>query len=120
MTQLQSFKELIVWQKSMNLVEKVYRISKNFPQQEQYGLTSQMRRAAVSISSNIAEGYGRKSSKEYGQFYSISYGSLLELHTQILICERLELINLQELTFLMRDVDEISKMLHTMILKAKS
>lgn len=80
-----SFKDLIVWQKSMLLARKIYLATENFPKIEHYGLVSQMRRAAVSIPSNIAEGYGRKSSKEYTQFYSIAYGSLLELETQMIL-----------------------------------
>ncbi len=69
-----SFKDLIVWQKSYKLVLEIYTITKDFPKSEIYGLSHQMRKAAVSISSNIAEGYGRKYKKEYNQFLSIAYG----------------------------------------------
>jgi four helix bundle protein len=78
---IRSYKELIVWQKSIALVKEIYLLTEKLPQSELYGLISQMRRAAISIASNIAEGYGRNSTKEYTQFYSISYGSLLELET---------------------------------------
>jgi len=88
-----SYKELVVWQKSIALVKVIYELTKNFPRSEQFGVVSQMRRAAVSIPSNIAEGYGRKSSKEYKQFYSIAYGSALELDTQLIICRELELVS---------------------------
>jgi len=77
-----SFRDLIVWQKSYKLVLEIYKITKGFPKSEIYGLSQQMRKAAVSIPSNIAEGYGRKHKAEYQQFLSIAYGSLLEVETQ--------------------------------------
>ena len=80
-----SFKDLIVWQKSYRLVREVYKVTKSFPKDELYGLSQQMRRSAVSIPSNIAEGYGRQFGKEYKQFLSIAYGSLCELETQYLL-----------------------------------
>jgi four helix bundle protein len=84
-TKTQSFKDLIVWQKSYKLVLRIYEITKNFPKSETYGLSQQMRRASVSIPSNIAEGYGRKHKAEYKQFLSISYASLAELETQYML-----------------------------------
>jgi len=86
----QSYKDLIVWQKSYKLVLEVYKITQGFPKTEVYGLSQQMRKAAVSIPSNIAEGYGRKHKAEYNQFLSIAYGSLLELETQYLLSIDLE------------------------------
>jgi four helix bundle protein len=80
-----SFKDLIVWQKAYRLVLEVYKITKTFPRSETYGLTQQIRRAAISLPSNIAEGYGRKHKAEYQQFLSIAYASLLELETQYLL-----------------------------------
>lgn len=80
-----SFKDLIVWQKSFQLVKEIYELSKDFPKEEAYGLTQQMRRCVVSIPSNIAEGYGRQYGKEYKQFLSMAYGSLCELETQYLL-----------------------------------
>lgn len=74
MAYIKSYKELVVWQKSMELVKEILALTREFPKSELYGLVSQMRRASVAISSNIAEGYGRKSRKEYRQFYSIAYG----------------------------------------------
>lgn len=85
MTYIKSYKDLIVWQKAMELARSIFKLTDEFPRSELYGLTSQMRRAAVSIPSNIAEGYGRKSKKEYSQFYSIAYGSGLELETQLML-----------------------------------
>ena len=80
-----SFKDLIVWQKSYKLVLETYKITKCFPNDELYGLSQQMRRVAVSIPSNISEGYGRQYHKEYRQFLSMAYGSLCELETQYLL-----------------------------------
>ena len=85
----QSYKELIVWQKSIQLVKSVYRLTEQFPKSELYGLSSQMRRAAVSIPSNIAEGYKRKGRAEFLQFLSIAEGSSAELETQIIISKEL-------------------------------
>jgi four helix bundle protein len=82
---IRSFKDLTVWQKAYQLVLKIYRSTKTFPKIEIYGLSQQMRKAAVSIPSNIAEGYGRQHHAEYRQFLSISYGSLCELETQYLL-----------------------------------
>jgi four helix bundle protein len=86
----QSFKDLVVWQKSYKLVLEVYRTTKAFPKTEIYGLSQQMRKTAVSIPSNTAEGYGRKHKAEYNQFLSIAYSSLLELETQYLLSIDLE------------------------------
>jgi four helix bundle protein len=88
-----SYKDLIAWQKSMDLVVWIYQIMKAFPPGEVYGLTSQLRRAAISIPSNIAEGQGRNSVKEFQHFLSISYGSLQETETQIMIACRLQFID---------------------------
>jgi len=87
---IRSFKDLIVWQRSMDLAVTIYRIRQKLPASEQFGLTSQLRRAAVSIPSNIAEGYGRQSTGNYRQFPSINRGSLMEIETQIEICGRLK------------------------------
>ncbi len=86
---LKSHKELIVWQKSILLVKEIYRLTSQFPKDEIYGLSSQMRRSAVSIPSNIAEGYSRKSTKDYAHFLRIAYGSSTELETQIIIAKDL-------------------------------
>ena len=88
-----SFKDLIVWQKSYRLVLEIYTITNRFPKSEIYGLSQQMRKAAVSIPSNIAEGYGRKHKAEYNQFLSIAYASLLELETQYLLATDLKYVS---------------------------
>ena len=85
----QSFKDLIVWQREIELAVEIYRATDNLPREEQYGLTSQMRRSAVSVSSNIAEGRKRGTRKDYTQFPRIADGSCAELETQIIIAEQL-------------------------------
>src|SRR5258705_5137149 len=87
---LKSYTELIAWQKAMTLVAAVYSATKVFPKEELYGLTSQVRRAAVSIPSNIAEGQGRQTTPDFLRHLSIAYGSLLEMETQMLIALRLD------------------------------
>jgi four helix bundle protein len=89
---VKSHKDLTLWKESMNLVEDIYSISKNFPKEEMYGLTSQMRRCAVSVPSNIAEGAGRKGEKEFARFLYIALGSLSELETQFEISIRLNYV----------------------------
>lgn len=91
-----SHKDLKVWQESMNLVEDIYKITANFPKEEIYGLRSQIRRAAVSIPSNIAEGAGRKGSAEFCRFLYISLGSISEVDTQLEIAVRLKYIELKD------------------------
>lgn len=115
MTYIKSYKELIVWQKAIKLVKEIFILTDKFPKSELYGLISQMRRAAVAIPSNIAEGYGRKSPKEYAQFYSIAYGSALELETQIIISKDLSFTlpeNFDKVDLLLA---EVSRMLNSMI-----
>ncbi|OGE31489.1 hypothetical protein A3C59_00745 [Candidatus Daviesbacteria bacterium RIFCSPHIGHO2_02_FULL_36_13] len=111
---IQSYKDLIVWQKSMRLVTAVFELTSRFPQSELYGITSQMRRAAVSVPSNIAEASGRRSAKEYRQFYAISYGSVLELETQLLISQKLNFGDIHKYKDIYSLLIEVSKMLHVM------
>ncbi len=113
---LKSYKELTVWQKSMDLVEEIYRITKMLPKSETYGLCSQMQRAAVAIPSNIAEGSKRKQ-KEYAQFLGIAYGSAAELETQLILVKRLyPSIEAQKSESLL---DEVLRMLYVMHRKMK-
>ncbi len=86
---VKDYRELIAWQKAMDLVEMVYRVCESFPKHELYGLTSQLRRAVVSIPSNIAEGQGRSTTRDFMNFLAIANGSLKEVETQILISQRL-------------------------------
>ena len=108
-----SFKDLIVWQKSYNLVLEIYKITEGFPKTETYGLAQQIRKAAVSIPSNIAEGYGRKHKAEYNQFLSIAYGSLLEVETQYLLAVDLKYINKSEIVEIL--LKEVGAMLYRML-----
>ena len=111
---VKSYRDLIVWQKSMELVERVYRMTNAFPTNELYGLSSQVRRAAVSIPSNIAEGQARKSTAEFLNFLSIAQGSRAEVETQTLIAQRLGYVTENQITEIMSLLEEISKMLNTL------
>lgn len=111
------YKDLIVWQKSMQLSLQVYRITKQFPREEVYGLTSQVRRAAVSIPSNIAEGQARKSTREFRQFLSIARGSLAEVETQLLIGMHLGYVGEDELQPILGLQEEINRMLNSLVSK---
>ncbi len=112
---LKSYKELKVWQKAVDLVTEIYRVTKQFPREEMYGLVSQMRRAAVSVPSNMAEGWGRGSTKEYIRFLTIARGSLMELETQLIISEKLNYLKAQQLQNLSEQMQEIGKMLNGLI-----
>jgi four helix bundle protein len=115
-----SYKELIVWQKSMELAEKVYLLVKTLPKEETYALSDQIRRAAVSIPSNIAEGHARQSQKEFLQFLCIARGSRAELETQLLLARRLgyfETVSSELYDATMILLDEISRMLFSLTSK---
>lgn len=116
---INSYKELLVWKKSMNLVKIVYLLTEQFPKNEIYGLASQMQRAAVAIPSNIAEGYLRRHKKEYIQFLSVSLSSAAELETQILICQSLPKFSKMNFSGAESLVTEIMKMLYVMIERIK-
>jgi len=117
---IESYRGLIVWQKAMDLVVELYILTEKFPKEEIYGLTSQMRRAAVSIPSNIAEGRSRGSRKEFRQFLLMAYGSGSELETQIEIAKRL--FNMKNFNFYKVDqlLNEVMKILNTIIAKLKA
>lgn len=108
-----TFKDLVVWQKAFALVKEVYAATEDFPTREVYGLVQQMRRAAMSIPSNIAEGYGRFHSKEYRQFLSIAYGSMCELETQYLLS--LDLAYMKRRETMESLMKEVGGMLYVMI-----
>lgn len=101
---------MIIWQKAADLAVKVYDITRSFPKEEIYGLTSQLRRSAISIASNIAEGSGRNSKKDFNNFLGIAYGSTCELETQMVIAERVGFIDRNTLTSVQQDIQEIQKM----------
>jgi four helix bundle protein len=104
-----SFRELRVWQLGMEVTEKVYRLTTDFPKSETYGLSSQMRRAAVSIPSNIAEGQGRDSTKEFLHFLAIAFGSICELETQLLLAHRFSYLSDNDLQTVLQILTETSK-----------
>jgi four helix bundle protein len=110
-----SYRDLIVWQKSMLLVKEIYLETKNFPKEELYGLTSQIRRCAISIPSNIAEGKGRNTDKEFIRFLQISLGSVYELQTQLELSLQLNYIN--KIDNLLNLSIEIEKMINVLITK---
>ena len=111
---VKSYQDLIVWQKSMELVERVYRMTKVFPVEERYGLSTQIQRAAVSIPSNIAEGHARQSNAEYRNFLSIAQGSRAEVETQTLIAVRLGYVTGPQVETILALLVELSKMLSTL------
>lgn len=112
---LKNYKDLTVWQKSYRLCLEVYRITKGFPKEERFGLTSQIRRAALSIPSNIAEGYGRKTTPDYLRSLYIAYGSVCELETQVLLSGDLGYVKEDKLAALEADVGEVERMLKALI-----
>jgi len=114
---INSYKDLIVWQRGMDLVEAVYQITGKLPASEQWGLISQMRRSAVSVPSNIAEGYGRQVTGEYRHHLSIGRASLLELETQVLLSQRLGYLTQDESKPILGEIDDISKMLASLVSK---
>jgi four helix bundle protein len=105
------YRELVVWQKAMDLVEAIYRITGQFPKEEVYGLTSQLRRAAVSIPSNIAEGQGRHTTRDFLNFLSIANGSLKEVETQATIAQRLQFIRQETQSEILEKTTEIGRLL---------
>ena len=108
------FKELLVWQKGMELAERVYRLTEKFPADERFGLVSQMRRAAVSVPSNIAEGQARQSTREFLQFISHAMGSLVELETQTILSERLGRCTPDDTVEIHRLIADLDRMLRAM------
>ena len=109
---VQSYRQLIAWQEAMDFVAEVYRVTRTFPKEEMYGVTSQLRRAAVSIPSNIAEGQGRQTTGEFRQFLGHARGSLLETETQILLSERLEYLGHKETESLIAQAAEVGRILN--------
>ncbi|KQU50890.1 four helix bundle protein [Bosea sp. Leaf344] len=112
---IRSYRDLRVWQEAMALAELVYRVTKLFPRDEMFGLTSQMRRACVSIPANIAEGYGRESAGAYQQFLRIAQGSVKELETHALIACRVGMVGEEETAGLLSKTEAVGKMLRALI-----
>jgi four helix bundle protein len=114
---VKSYKDLVVWQKGIMLVDLVYAVTGKFPKEEMYGLTNQIRRAAVSIPANIAEGWGRDSTKNYLQFLRISRGSLYEVETMLTISFNQKYLDETSLITLTDKISEVGRMLNTLIKK---
>ncbi|CCH98604.1 MAG: four helix bundle protein [Microcystis aeruginosa BS13-02] len=114
-SKIQSYRDLRVWQEAVNLAESCYRLTKTFPKEELYGMTTQIRRASVSIAANIAEGYGRKTRGEYIQFLYIAQGSLKELETHWLISQRVELASPQSVNPILNQCESVGRLLLTLI-----
>lgn len=115
-----TFRKLLVWQKSMELVTNIYKDVSSFPQEELFSLTSQIKRAATSIPSNIAEGYGREGNKDYLRFLNIALSSLFELQTQIEIAYNLKFLKEENFNKLYENTREIERMLTSFIKKIKA
>jgi len=117
MAQIKTYRDLVVWQKSMTLVTEIYKITKIFPKDEIYGLVTQMRRCAISIPSNIAEGYGRNSTNDYIRFLRISIGSLNELQTQLEISHNLNYFEEKDFRKFYESSREVERMISSLIRK---
>jgi four helix bundle protein len=113
----QNYRDLIVWQKSMDLTVDIYKLAKSLPESEKYGLRSQMQRAASSIPMNIAEGYGRRKRGEYLQHLSYARGSLAELETQLILVSRLDMLDRDTIKPVWTQADEIGRMLLALMSK---
>lgn len=114
---IKTYRDLDIWKAGILLVKVVYKLTENFPKQEMYGLVSQMRRSAISIPSNVAEGFRRYHNKEYKQFLYISLGGCAELETQITIAKELEYIDKDKETVLLEKLDHICRMISNLIKK---
>ena len=117
---IKSFKELIVWQKAMSLAEEIYRVAKKLPKEETFALGDQLRRASAAIPSNIAEGFGRRTKRDYASFLMIARGSLFETETQLLLCVRVRYLNESDIKPALAMLDEVGKMLNSVIAKLRS
>lgn len=119
MEKTKHYQDLLVWQRSIDLAEAIYTLTKDFPKEETYGLISQMRRCTISIASNIAEGQSRGSAPQFLQFLNISKGSISELETQLIISLRLKYITDYQYQSIQNDISEIGKMLNGLIRSIK-
>ena len=114
---MKNYRDLVVWQKSMELVSEIYRHTKSFPEDERYGLTLQLKRSSISLPSNMAEGYGRNSTQDYIRFLRIANGSLFELQTQLEIALNLGFLTDESFSLLFESSREIERMLSSLIRK---
>jgi len=117
---IRNYKDLEVWKRSVAFATETYRLTAGFPATERYGLCSQIRRAAISVAANIAEGWGRGSTREYVQFLTVARGSLMELETHLIIGRNLTYLTQAELTTVSREIEEIGRMLNGLMAALKS
>ncbi len=117
---IKNFKELVVWQKAMDLAAEVYRLAKKLPKEERYALADQLRRSASAIPSNIAEGFGRETSKDYANFLVIARGSVFETETHLLLCVRVHYLAAEEVQPALSLVAEVGKMINSVISMLRS
>ena len=114
---IQGYRDLLVWQKAMVIAELTYVLSRSFPREEQFGLTSQARRAAASVAANIAEGYGRGTRPSYASFVRIAQGSLKELETHLMLAERVGVAKAGSIDAILAEADELGKMFRSLLNK---
>ena len=115
-----NYKQLVVWQKAMDLVQGVYAVTKGWPKEEVFGLTSQARRAAVSVPSNIAEGEGRGSDPDFVRFLYIAHGSLRELETQLMLADRLRLSSAEKINPLLDRCGDVGRLLNGLVRRLRT
>lgn len=114
---MHNYKELNVWKRSIKLCATIYKLTANFPIEERFGLISQMRRASVSVPSNIAEGGGRRRDREFLQFLGVAHGSICELESQLYVSVELEFVDFEQIDSITSEITEIQKMLYALIQK---
>jgi four helix bundle protein len=119
MSEIKDFQDLIIWQKGMDIAEKCYYLTQSFPKEELYGMVQQVRRSSASIPANIAEGYGRRSSGDYVRFLNISQGSINELQTHLILCQRVGLCNAKDIELILDWLQEETRMIYALIKKLK-
>ena len=116
---MHNFKELVVWQKARKLVKEIYLIVNSFPDEEKFGINSQIKRASVSIPANIAEGAGRNTDKDFGRFIDIANGSFFELETLLILAVDLDYLSKSKYDILLKDIEEIQNMIYGLRNKIK-
>ncbi|MBK1987055.1 four helix bundle protein [Sphaerospermopsis aphanizomenoides BCCUSP55] len=117
MSEIKDFKDLQIWQKGMDIAEKCYFLTKNFPKEELYGMVQQIRRSSASIPANIAEGYGRRTTGEYIRFLNIAQGSINELQTHLILSERVGLCDVKDIDLIFQNLQEETRMIIALIKK---
>lgn len=120
MSEVKSYRDLLVWQKAMDLAVATYEATRGFPREEMFGLTAQSRRASASVPANIAEGYGRSSTQAYANFLRIAQGSLKELETHVILAERVGLLSGPKAAPVLAQADEVGRMLRALIAKLQT